>query len=179
MNPPWDRRSTITHVQLVHPDDQARFKELNIIANFQAHWAQEDPLMTELTAPKLGPERARLQYPIASLLNIGTALSFGSDWPVSPNNFVETMLVAVTRQTKDGLPKDGWLPEQRITLQQALDIATRGTAFQAYTEEYRGTLAVGMAADLVILDRDITAVEPLVARDAKPVATYLAGERVY
>lgn len=179
VNPAWDRRSTITHVQLVHPDDQARFKKLNIIANFQAHWAQEDPLMTELTAPKLGPERAKLQYPIGSLLNNGTALSFGSDWPVSANNFVETMLVAVTRQTKAGLPENGWLPEQRIDLQQALDIATRGTSFQAFTEGYRGTLAVGMTADIAILDRDITAVAPLVAREAKTVATYLAGERVF
>lgn len=179
VNPNWDRRSTITHVQLVHPDDLERFKKLNIIANFQAHWAQEDPLMTELTAPKLGPQRTRLQYPIASLLNNGTTLSFGSDWPVSPNNFVETVIVAATRQTKDGLPAEGWIPEQRIDVQQALEIATRGTAYQAYTEGYRGELAVGMAADLAILDRDITTAEPLVARQATAVATYLAGERVF
>lgn len=178
-NPDWDRRSTITHVQLVHPDDLGRYKKLNIIANFQAHWAQEDPLMTELTAPKLGPERTALQYPIASLLANETQLSFGSDWPVSPNNFVETMLVAATRQTKDGLPAEGWIPEQRIDLEQALDIATRGSSYQAFTEGYRGTLALGMTADLTVLDRDITDVPPLEARQAVPVATYLAGKRVF
>jgi predicted amidohydrolase YtcJ len=179
VNPKWDRRSTITHVQLVHPDDLARFNKLGIIANFQAHWAQEDPLMTELTAPKLGPERTRLQYPIGTLLSDGTALSYGSDWPVSRNNFVETMLVAVTRQTKDGLPPEGWIPEQRITLDQSLEIATLGTAYQGFTESYRGTLDIGMSADLVVLDTNLFDVQPLVARQARPVATYLEGKLVY
>lgn len=179
VNPKWDRRSTITHVQLVHPDDLARFNKLGIIANFQAHWAQEDPLMTELTAPKLGPERTRLQYPIGTLLSDGTALSYGSDWPVSRNNFVETMLVAVTRQTKDGLPPEGWIPEQRISLDDSLEIATLGTAYQGFTESYRGTLDIGMSADLVVLDTNLFDVPPLVARQARPVATYLQGKLVY
>lgn len=179
VNPAWDRRSTITHVQLVHPDDIARFAELGVIANFQAHWAQEDPLMIDLTAPKLGPARTRLQYPIGNILRSGAQLSFGSDWPVSPNNFVETMLVAVTRQTKDGLPAEGWVPEQRIDLQQSLEIATSGSSYQAFTESYRGKIEIGMDADLVILDRDIETVEPLVAREAKAVATYLAGKKVF
>ena len=179
VNPAWDRRSTITHVQVVHPDDLARFKKLNVIANFQAHWAQEDPLMTELTAPKLGPERTRQQYPIGTLLRDGTALSYGSDWPVSPNNFVETMLVAVTRQTKDGKPSDGWIPEQRITLDESLEIATHGTAVQGFTDTFRGAIAEGMVADLVILDTDLLAVTPMQARQAKAVATYLGGKRVY
>lgn len=179
VNPDWDRRSTITHVQLVHPDDLARFSKLGIVANFQAHWAQEDPLMTELTAPKLGPERTQLQYPIGTLLRDRTPLSYGSDWPVSPNNFVETMLVAVTRQTKDGLPAEGWVPAQRISLQESLDVATRGTAFQAFNEHFRGTIAVGMAADLVILDTDLMSVSPHEARAAKAEATYLAGRRVF
>ncbi len=179
VNPAWDRRSTITHVQLVHPDDIARFAELGVIANFQAHWAQEDPLMIDLTAPKLGPARTRLQYPIGDILRSGARLSFGSDWPVSPNNFVETMLVAVTRQTTDGLPAEGWVPEQRIDLQQSLEIATSGSSYQAFTESYRGKIEIGMDADLVILDRDIETVEPLVAREAKAVATYLAGKKVF
>lgn len=179
VNPAWDRRSTITHVQLVHPDDIERFAELGVIANFQAHWAQEDPLMIDLTAPKLGPARTRLQYPIGDILRSGARLSFGSDWPVSPNNFVETMLVAVTRQTKDGLPAEGWVPEQRIDLQQSLEIATSGSSYQAFTESYRGKIEIGMDADLVILDRDIERVEPLVAREARAVATYLAGKKVF
>jgi predicted amidohydrolase YtcJ len=179
VNPTWDRRSTITHVQIVHPDDLARFKSLEIIANFQAHWAQEDPLMTELTAPKLGPERTRLQYPIGTLLSDGTDLSYGSDWPVSRNNFVETMLVAVTRKTKEGTPPEGWIPEQRISLDDSLEIATRGTAYQGFTETYRGSLEPGFTADLVILDTDLHSVDEMVARRAQPVATYLAGKCVY
>lgn len=179
VNTEWDRRSTITHVQVVHPDDLPRFKKMGVIANFQAHWAQEDDLMVKLTAPRLGSERANLQYPIGTLWRDGARLSFGSDWPVSPNNFVETMVVAATRQTKAGSPAQGWVPEQRITIQDGLEIATSGTAYQSYTENFRGTLEVGMAADLVILDRDITAVEPLVAREAVAVETYLDGIKVF
>ena len=179
VNETWDRRSTITHVQVVHPDDLPRFAELGVIANFQAHWAQEDDLMTKLTAPRLGPERTNLQYPVGSLWRSGARLSFGSDWPVSPNNFVETMLVAATRQTDDGSPAEGWVPEQRITVDDGLLIATAGTAYQSYTEEFRGTLAVGMAADLVVLDRDVTSVEPMVARKAVASETYLSGVKVF
>lgn len=178
-NPAWDRRATITHVQLVHPDDLTRFAELNVIANFQAHWAQEDDLMTKLTAPRLGPERANRQYPIATLLKQGGKLSFGSDWPVSPNNFVETMVVAATRQTADGAPSSGWVPEQRIEIQESLLIATEGTAYQGYTEEFRGAIEVGKSADLVVLDRDVTSGDLLQARKARATATYLAGVRVF
>ncbi|WP_298121576.1 amidohydrolase [uncultured Aurantimicrobium sp.] len=179
VNETWDRRSTITHVQVVHPDDLPRFAELGVIANFQAHWAQEDDLMTKLTAPRLGPERTNLQYPVGSLWRSGARLSFGSDWPVSPNNFVETMLVAATRQTDDGSPAEGWVPEQRITVDDGLLIATAGTAYQSYTEKFRGTIAVGMAADLVVLDRDVTSVEPMVARKAVASETYLSGVKVF
>lgn len=179
VNETWDRRSTITHVQVVHPDDLPRFAELGVIANFQAHWAQEDDLMTKLTAPRLGPERTNLQYPVGSLWRSGARLSFGSDWPVSPNNFVETMLVAATRQTDDGSPAEGWVPEQRITVDDGLLIATAGTAYQSYTEKFRGSLAVGMAADLVVLDRDVTSVEPMVARKAVASETYLSGVKVF
>jgi predicted amidohydrolase YtcJ len=179
VNEDWDRRSTITHVQVVHPDDLPRFAELGVIANFQAHWAQEDDLMTKLTAPRLGPERTNLQYPVGTLWRSGARLSFGSDWPVSPNNFVETMLVAATRQTGDGSPAEGWVPEQRITVHDGLQIATEGTAYQSYTESYRGKIAVGMSADLVVLDRDVTALEPLQARKALATQTYLAGVEVF
>jgi predicted amidohydrolase YtcJ len=179
VNNDWDRRSTITHVQVVHPDDLPRFKELGVIANFQAHWAQEDDLMTKLTAPRLGPKRTNLQYPVGTLWRSGARLSFGSDWPVSPNNFVETMLVAATRQTGDGSPAEGWVPEERITVDEGLVIATAGTAYQGFTEEYRGKLEVGMTADLVILDRDVTSVAPLVARKAVAVETYLSGTKVF
>jgi predicted amidohydrolase YtcJ len=179
INEKWDRRSTITHVQVVHPDDLPRFAELGVIANFQAHWAQEDDLMTKLTAPRLGPERTNLQYPVGSLWRSGARLSFGSDWPVSPNNFVETMLVAATRQTGEGSPAEGWVPEQRITVDDGLLIATAGTAYQSYTEKFRGTLEVGMTADLVVLDRDVTSLEPLVARKAVASETYLSGVKVF
>lgn len=179
VNEEWDRRSTITHVQVVHPDDLPRFAELGVIANFQAHWAQEDDLMTKLTAPRLGPERTNLQYPVGTLWRSGARLSFGSDWPVSPNNFVETMLVAATRQTGDGSPAEGWVPEQRITVHDGLQIATEGTAYQSYTENYRGKIAVGMSADLVVLDRDVTVLEPLQARKALATQTYLAGVEVF
>jgi predicted amidohydrolase YtcJ len=89
------------------------------------------------------------------------------------------MLVAATRQTGDGSPAEGWVPEERITVDEGLVIATAGTAYQGFTEEYRGKLEVGMTADLVILDRDVTSVAPLVARKAVAVETYLSGTKVF
>ena len=184
-NPAWDRRPVITHVQLVHPDDLPRFAELGVIANFQAYWAQRDGLMDLLTAPRIGAARADLQYPMARLLrgtptSPGTAtLSMGSDWPVSTNAPLEIIRVAVTRQTTAGLPAGGWLPDQRLTLAEAVEMGTYGCAVQAYAEGTRGRLEVGYDADLVALDRDIAGLDPAELLAVRTVGTWLAGTRVH
>lgn len=178
-NPAWDRRPVITHVQLVHQDDLHRFEELDVIANFQALWAQEDGVMRDLDLPKLGQQRFDQQYPIATLDRMGTRISFASDWPVTPNDFVATISVAATRQTDAGHPIGGWTPHERFDVEKGLLAATLGSAYQGFTDDWRGTLAIGQAADLVVLGDDITAADPLEMRSVRPESTYLGGVRVY
>lgn len=178
-NPEWDRRPVITHVQLVDPADLPRFAALGVTAAMQTYWAQRDPLMELLTAPRLGEQRTDRQYPVATLARLGTRISIASDWPVSTNDPLEALVVAATRQTAEGLPAGGWVPSERFPLEQGLAAATAGGAYQGWTESFRGQIAVGMAADLVWYDRDLTSGEPLAARAATVLGTWLDGLRTY
>jgi len=173
-----DRRPVIAHAQVVHPRDLARFAALVVVANLEPLWAQRDALMDELTAPRLGPERTAWQYPMAGLLRSGARLSFGSDWPVSSHVPLDGVRVAVTRTTPGGEPAGGWLPHERLTLEQALTAYTAGVGYQSF-EDDRGLLEVGARADVVVLDRDVFAAPPEVVDEAKVVATWCAGERTY
>ena len=174
-----DRRPVVAHVQVVDPADLPRFAELGVIANLEPLWAQEDGVMLDLTVPRIGPERAALQYPLASLLASGARVSFGSDWPVTSMAPLAGMAVAVTRQTPDGRPPGGWLPGQRLTPLQALAAYTTGTAYQAFDEHRSGAIRPGMRADLAWLAADPVAVEP--ARWASLVVrgTWCDGHRTY
>ncbi|HEX5121024.1 MAG TPA: amidohydrolase [Pseudonocardiaceae bacterium] len=178
-NPRWDRRPVIAHAQLVDPSDLPRFARLGVIANFQPLWAQLDPCQVELTIPRIGSGRAGLQYPIRTLLDSGTPVSFGSDWPVSSPKPLDGIRVAVTRQTEDGDPTGGWLPHQRLDVAAALAAYTAGSAYQAFAETDRGTLLPGAAADLVHLDRNPLAVEPAELADLRVEHTWLAGRTTY
>ena len=173
-----DRRPVIAHTQLVHPDDKPRFAVLGVIANFEPLWAQFDASMIDLTIPRLGPERSALQYPIASLFRSGAPVSFGSDWPVSSHRPLDGLAVAVTRQNPDGKPDGGWMPEERLPILQAIQAYTRGSAHQAFDDD-AGAIAVGQRADLVVLDRDITAVAGNEVADALVDQTWLAGRQVF
>ncbi len=178
LNGPADRRPVIAHTQLVHPADRPRFAELGVIANFEPLWACLDDSQLELTLPRLGPERSSLQYPIATLVGLGTAVSFGSDWPVSSHRPLDGLAVAVTRRNVKGEPLDGWMPEERVSILQAVHAYSAGTAFQAFDAD-AGALEVGARADLVVLDRDITAVAGDEVRDAKVDETWLNGAAVF
>jgi hypothetical protein len=173
-----DRRATIAHTQLVHPDDLDRFARLDVIANFEPFWARLDPVMVDLTLPRLGPERSARQYPIGSLLRSGAEVSFGSDWPVSTLNPLEGIGVAVTRQTAEGDPEGGWLPDERIDLDAALSLYTRAGAHQGFREAEAGRIAVGLRADLVLLGADLTTIRPLEISSVPIEAVWLSGERV-
>ncbi|MGD9700832.1 MAG: amidohydrolase [Acidimicrobiia bacterium] len=151
-----DRRPVIAHTQLVDPADRPRFASLGVIANFEPLWSCLDPVMTDLTLPRLGPRRSMLQYPVATIAGHGAAISFGSDWPVSSVRPLDGLAVAVTRQTPDGRPDGGWMPEERLPIDQALQAYTRGTAHQAFDDD-AGRIAVGQRADLCVLSDDITA----------------------
>lgn len=179
VNREWDRRPVVTHVQLVDPADLPRFAALGVTACFQTYWAQLDDAETRLTAPRLGPERTARQYPVATLAALGTRLSLASDWPVSTNDPLEAIVVAATRQTDGGDPAGGWIPRERLALEDALAAATAGGAYQGFTDGSRGRIEVGMAADLVAYDHDWTTGPPLDARAAVVLGTWLDGKRTF
>jgi predicted amidohydrolase YtcJ len=173
-----DLRPVLAHVQVVDPADRKRLAQLGVTACFQPLWAQPDRTQEVLTTPRLGPHRAALQYPIASLLADNAAVSFGSDWPVTDLSPLAGIATAVTRQTPDGLPPDGWYPGERIDLRTAFAAYTRGAACQGFRDE-AGRLAVGDTADLVWLDTDLTTAGIPDVRAAQVLGTWMSGDRIY
>jgi len=178
-NGPRDRRPVIAHAQLVDDADLGRFAELGVIANMQPLWAQLDPLMVELTVPRLGVERAEKQYRMHSLDESGARLAFGSDWPVSSGAPLDGIAVAVSRQTTQGDPEGGWTPHEILGIERALSAYTSGVAHQAFAEGRWGAIAPGASADLVWLDSDPRTTPPLELPAIRVRATYLAGRPSY
>jgi predicted amidohydrolase YtcJ len=128
---------------------------------------------------RIGPERAKGTYAFRSLLDSGAMLAFGSDWPVAPLNPLEGIQAAVTRQTLDGKHPNGWHPEQKISLDEAIRAYTAGSAWAEFAEKVKGTISPGMQADLVLLDRDIYQGSAMEINKAQIVLTILAGKVVY
>lgn len=178
-NPVRDRRPVIAHCQLVDDDDLARFAALGVIPNMQPLWAQLDALMTVLTIPRLGQERADKQYPINTLDTSGAPLSFGSDWPVSSGAPLDGIAVATSRRTREGTPESGWTPHEVLPIERALAAYTAGVANQAFAEKVWGVLAPGSSADMVWLQRDPRATAPLDLPAVGVRATYLRGVPMY
>lgn len=168
-----DLRHHIAHIQVVDPADYPRFAALGAVANAQPLWACHDTYQDELTIPFLGERRAALQYPFASLLRAGARMGMGSDWGVSTANVMEEIAVATTRSGGDREP---FYPSEILTPVEALTAFTKGSAYINHAEGDTGTLAVGMLADLVILDRD-----PMRDgfREARVELTMIGGEVVY
>ncbi len=162
-NGPTQGRHHIAHIQVVHPEDVPRFRDLAVLANCQPLWASNEPQMTELTLPFLGPERSAWQYPFGSLARSGAQLCFGSDWPVSSPNPMWEMHTAVNRTTAPDYPFRGpdtgtpFLPGERIGLPAALAAFTIGSAYVNHDERDAGSVEPGKRADLAVLDRDLFA----------------------
>lgn len=175
-NGPRDRRPVIAHCQLIDDADLGRFSALGVIPNMQPLWAQLDALMTVLTIPRLGAERADKQYPIKTLDTSGASLGFGSDWPVSSGAPLDGIAVAVSRSTSDGQPFGGWTPYEILSVERALSAYTTGVAKQAFAERKWGHLLPGFSADMVWLDRDPRRTPPLDLPSTTVRATYLRGE---
>jgi predicted amidohydrolase YtcJ len=173
-----EQRITVAHAQLVDQSDIGRFAALDVTVCFQPLWAAEDAVMRELTMPRIGPSRT-LQYRMRSVLDTGARLSFGSDWPVTSPDVLAGIRTAVTRQTADGLPEGGWQPAERITVSEALTAATRGVAYQARAEEFRGHLRPGAQADLVWLSADPRTVPPAEFAEIEVRGTWRRGRRTY
>jgi hypothetical protein len=127
----------------------------------------------------IGPERAKGTYAFRSLLDAGATLAFGSDWFVAPPTPLEGIYAAATRRTLDGKHPDGWVPEQKITVEEALRAYTAGSAYAGFDEQERGMLDRGRLADFVLIDRDLTRVPPETIRDAHVVMTVVGGRVVY
>jgi hypothetical protein len=173
-----DHRHHLAHLQIPDPADLPRLRELGVIANMQPYWAQPDPMIEEMTTPRVGAERAARLYPIGDVRVSGAMLAFGSDWPVTtPNPFLE-MEVAVTRQVP-GEPDAGVLhPSQRIDLQAALAAFTRGSAYVNHDDD-AGTIAEGKRADLAVLDRNLFDRSQGAIGEATVTATVASGRIVH
>src|SRR5256884_9545217 len=128
---------------------------------------------------RIGPERAKTTYAFRSLLDSGATLAFGTDWTVAPLDPMLSIYAAVTRRTLDGKHPNGWIPEQKISLEEAIRAYTVGSAFAEFQENEKGTIAPGKLADLVILSRDIFQIDPNEIEKAKVVLTIMDGRVVY
>lgn len=171
-------RHHLAHVQVVHPDDVARFAALDVAANAQALWACDEPQMSDLTVPFLGPERSAHQYPFAGFLAAGARLVMGSDWPVSTPDPWQAVHVAVTR-TPPGEPSVApFLPAQAITLTQALHAYTAGSAW-INRDPDGGSLRVGAAADLVVASTDPFGLAAADLHEVRTDLTFVGGRPVH
>ncbi len=169
-------RARIEHAQHLLPDDVPRFGALGVIASMQPYHCADDGRWAE---KRIGTERCKTTYAFRSLLDSGAVLAFGSDWPVAPLSPMLGIDAAVTRRTLDGKHPDGWVPEQKITVEEALRAYTFGGAFAAFEEDRRGTLEPGKLADLVVLDRDPLAIDPHALRDVRVTITMVGGRVVF
>ena len=158
------------------PDDLSRFAKHDVIASMQPYHAIDDGHWAERF---LGPERIKGTYAFRSLLNSGARLAFGSDWFVAPPTPLEGIYAAVTRRTLDDANPNGWVPEQKIGVEEALRAYTIGAAYAEYAEHEKGMLARGLLADLVMIDRDLTRIPPETIRDARVMLTVAGGRVVY
>jgi len=184
-NGPTQGRHHIAHIQVIHPEDVPRFRDLSVVANCQPLWASNEPQMTELTLPFLGPERSAWQYPFGSLARSGAQLCFGSDWPVSSPNPMWEMHTAVNRTTAPDYPFRGpdvdtpFLPGERIGLPAAIAAFTIGSAYVNHDERDAGTVEPGKRADLVVLDRDLFAQPAAEIAQAEVDLTLVDGTAVH
>ena len=172
-------RHHISHLQLIHPDDVARFSELDAIANFQPLWAYNDDYVTELTVPFIGDERAQWMYPINSVYKAGGLIAFGSDWSVSTANPFPQIETAITRLGADGEDYPVLLPEERIGLDLALRAFTINAAFLNKHEADTGSIETGKLADLVVLDQNLFDIDSADISDTKVLLTLFGGKAVH
>ena len=172
-------RPVITHVQMLNPADIPRFASLGVVANFESLWACNDPLQSELTAPRIGSEREMWQYPIRSILDAGAPISMGSDWPVSSQNPLECLEVAVTRMVPGDTSIGVWNPAERISVTEAISAYTAGCAFQAGLESTWGTIEPGKAADVIMLSNDVFGIDPHLIHTVTVERTWCDGVEVF
>ncbi len=173
---PRDRRFRIEHAQHLSRAGIARFAALGVIPSMQPYHAIDDG---RWAAKRIGPERIKTTYAFRSLLDAGARLSFGSDWTVAPLDPLLGIDAAVSRRTIDGRNPGGWVPEERITVEEALRAYTVANAYGVFGEGWTGMLKPGYQADLVVIDRDITTLPAEEIRSARVLRTLIGGRTVF
>ncbi len=171
-----DRRFRMEHAQHIAAEDIERFAVQEVIASMQPYHAIDDGRWAEEV---IGPERAKTTYAFRSLIDAGAKVSFGSDWSVAPATPIDGIYAAVTRQTLDGANPGGWVPEQKVTVEQSLRAYTTDAAYASFEEGIKGMLKPGMLADFVLLDQDLTQIAPETILDTDILKTVVGGEVVY
>jgi len=171
-----DRRFRIEHAQHLRTNEISRFGNQKVIASMQQYHCADDGRWCD---KRIGPERSKGTYAFRSLLDTGATLAFGSDWTVAPLNPMEGLKAAVTRQTLDGKHPTGWVPEQKITLDEAIHAYTVGSAYAEFAEKVKGSITPGKLADIVMLDRDIYVSDPADIDKTHIVMTIMDGRVVY
>ena len=171
-----DQRFAIEHAQHMAQKDFERFAKLHVIASMQPYHAIDDGRWAE---PRLGHDRARYSYAWRSFLDNGVTLAFGTDWPVAPLDPMVGLYAAVTRATLDGKNPGGWIPEEKITLPEAVEAYTMGAAFAEFQERDKGSITPGKLADMVILSDNIFDLKPEAIRNVEVKTTIVGGKVVY
>jgi hypothetical protein len=174
-----DRRSRIEHIETSAAADIPRFGKLGVIASMQPLHSYPNADTLDVWARNIGPDRASRAWAWKSIADGGGRLAFGSDWPVVTLNPWEGIQTAVTRQTSEGTPEAGFVPEQRLRVEQAVDGYTLGAAFAGRREKTEGSLEVGKLADLIVISQNIFDINPHKIAATKVVATIVGGRLVY
>jgi predicted amidohydrolase YtcJ len=176
VNPSRDRRDRIEHAQVVAPEDMVRFGEWHIIASMQPSHETNDMRWAE---QRLGPERSKGAYAWKSLQSAGAKLAFGTDYDVEPINPMRGLYACVTREALGGGPPGGWIPQEKLPLQDCISAYTSGSAYAEFMEGKKGELKVGEFADFVILSQDLTKIPPRDILKTEVVRTVVGGKTVY
>ncbi len=171
-----DRRFRIEHAQHLSADDLHRFNKLQVIASMQPYHAIDDGRWAE---NYIGAERIQTTYAFQSLLDAQATLAFGSDWAVAPASPIMGIYAAVTRRTLDGKNPNGWVPDQKIMVEQALLAYTRNAAYASFDEDLKGTLEKGKLADFVVLSKNLFAIDPKKINTVEVLQTYVGGKKVF
>jgi len=171
-----ERRFRIEHAQHVTAKDFARFSQLDVIASVQPYQAIDDGRWAEV---RIGHDRASRTYAFRTFLNHGVHLAFGTDWPYAPLDPMLTVYAAVTRATPDGKNPNGWFPEQKLTVAEAVEEYTTGSAYAEFQEKEKGSITPGKLADMVLLSDDIFTIDAVKIRDVKVIKTIVGGRVVW
>jgi len=175
-NPAWDRRFRIEHAQHIRPRDFERFARLGVIASVQPYHAIDDGRWAE---KRIGRDRCKTTYPFRTFLDSGVKMCFGSDWTVAPLDPILGIYAAVTRRTIDGATPNGWFPEQKISVKEAIEAYTINCAYAAFEENEKGSIVPGKMADLIVLSDDILSIDPVRIEKAAVEMTVVGGKIVY